>query len=123
VMPSFANTSRRWNWTVRGDRNSRVPISGLDRPSAASAGDLGFLHGQFGRGGAQPAARLLVEGFSGCSSASSARHPASVPSPLCSEWSMLNFRPISSPDRLPGPQHSLNKQDFSTKIRVMGSDI
>ena len=36
VMSSLMKTLRRWNWTVRGDRNSRVPISGLDRPSAAS---------------------------------------------------------------------------------------
>jgi hypothetical protein len=35
-MSSLVKTLRRWYWTVRGDRNSRVPISGLDRPSAAS---------------------------------------------------------------------------------------
>jgi hypothetical protein len=35
-MSSLMKTLRRWNWTVRGARNSRVAISGLDRPSAAS---------------------------------------------------------------------------------------
>jgi hypothetical protein len=36
VMPSLMKTLPRWYWTVRGDRNSRVPISGFDSPSAAS---------------------------------------------------------------------------------------
>ena len=36
VMPSLANTLPRWYCTVRGDRNSRAPISGLDSPSRAS---------------------------------------------------------------------------------------
>ena len=35
-MPSLANTLRRCHSTVRVDRNSWAPISGLVRPSAAS---------------------------------------------------------------------------------------
>ena len=36
VMASLTKTLPRWYWTVRGDRNSRPPISGFDRPSRAS---------------------------------------------------------------------------------------
>ena len=35
-IPSFPNTLRRCHSTVRGLRNSRAPISGLERPSRAS---------------------------------------------------------------------------------------
>ena len=35
-MPSLVNTLRRCHSTVRADRNSRAPISGLVRPSRAS---------------------------------------------------------------------------------------
>src|SRR5690242_10614344 len=34
-MPSLPKTLPRWYSTVRGLRNSRVPISGLDRPARA----------------------------------------------------------------------------------------
>jgi hypothetical protein len=36
LMPSLVKTLRRWYWTVRALMNSRVLISGLDRPSRAS---------------------------------------------------------------------------------------
>ena len=36
VIPNFVNTLPRWYWTVRVLMNSRVPISGLDRPPWAS---------------------------------------------------------------------------------------
>ena len=36
VIPNFVNTLPRWYWTVRVLMNSRVPISGLDRPPRAS---------------------------------------------------------------------------------------
>jgi hypothetical protein len=36
VIPSLANTLRRCHSTVRGLRNRRAPISGLDSPSRAS---------------------------------------------------------------------------------------
>jgi hypothetical protein len=36
AMPSLAKILRRWYWTVCALMNSRVPISGLDRPSRAS---------------------------------------------------------------------------------------
>jgi hypothetical protein len=36
VTPSLVKTLPKWYWTVRGDRNSRVAISGFDSPSAAS---------------------------------------------------------------------------------------
>ena len=36
VIPSLAKTLPRWCWTVRGLRNSRAPMSGLDSPSRAS---------------------------------------------------------------------------------------
>src|SRR6202022_4323773 len=32
LMPSFMKTLRRWYLTVRGLMNSRVPISGFERP-------------------------------------------------------------------------------------------
>ena len=35
-MSSFVKTLPRWYWTVRGLRNSRVPIWGFDSPSRAS---------------------------------------------------------------------------------------
>jgi hypothetical protein len=35
-IPSFPNTLRKCHSIVRGLRNSRLPISGLDRPSRAS---------------------------------------------------------------------------------------
>src|SRR5690242_17812533 len=36
-MPSLVKTLRRWYWTVRELMNSRLPISGLDRPSRSRA--------------------------------------------------------------------------------------
>ena len=36
-IPSFPKTLPRWYWTVRRDRNSRAPISGLLSPSRASS--------------------------------------------------------------------------------------
>ena len=43
VMSSLVKILPRWYWTVRGDRNRRVPISGFDSPSAASGGGLIIL--------------------------------------------------------------------------------
>ena len=43
VMSSFWKTLRRWYWTVRWLMKSCAPISGLERPSWASRGDLCFL--------------------------------------------------------------------------------
>jgi len=51
VMPG---TWPRWYCTVRGDRNSRAPISGFDSPSRASRGDLRLQHAV---GGTQLAAQ------------------------------------------------------------------
>jgi hypothetical protein len=70
-MPSLVNILRRCHSTVRADRNSRAPISGLVRPSRASPGDVDLLCGQrcdgldaFARrlaGGGQLPARALDE--------------------------------------------------------------
>ena len=49
-MSSLVKTLPRWYWTVRGDRNSRAPISGLTA-IAGQPGDLRLLSGQLDPGG------------------------------------------------------------------------
>jgi K+-sensing histidine kinase KdpD len=64
-MPSLVKTLPRWYWTVRGEQEQPVPISGFDSPSAASraiwascaVSSIRAVTGACGRSRRWPAAR------------------------------------------------------------------